>query len=272
MTTASTALLTDHYELTMVQAALRAGTAHRRSVFELFPRRLPEGRRYGVVAGVGRVLDAFERFRFDDEVLEVLRKGKVVDDSTLQWLADYRFSGDIWGYPEGEIYFPYSPLMVVESTFARMFRFFVGSFARFTVIPSPRFLYSAMTSSVSALMRLKLAMRGPDCALTTMVEAPVVGVGVGSLLLLVFSGVSLTRRLQRMYLQAWRLEPLPGVRGSLNAALGQWLAGTRLPSSYVARQGTALRRTGLVHVVRAVDGEVRVGGDTRTVLVGTASL
>ncbi len=118
MTTASTALLTDHYELTMVQAALRAGSAHRRSVFELFPRRLPEGRRYGVVAGVGRVLDAFERFRFDDEVLEVLRKGHVVDEATLEWLASYRFSGDIWGYPDGEVYFPYSPLMVVESTFA----------------------------------------------------------------------------------------------------------------------------------------------------------
>ncbi|HEU4512954.1 MAG TPA: nicotinate phosphoribosyltransferase [Nocardioidaceae bacterium] len=118
VTTASTALLTDHYELTMVQAALRAGTASRRSVFELFPRRLPEGRRYGVVGGVGRALDAFERFRFDDEVLEVLREGKVVDEDTLEWLAGYRFSGDIWGYPEGEIYFPYSPLMVVESTFA----------------------------------------------------------------------------------------------------------------------------------------------------------
>ena len=102
----------------MVQAALRAGTAHRRSVFELFPRRLPDGRRYGVVAGVGRALDAFERFRFDDEVLEVLRAGRVVDDATLEWLASYRFNGDIWGYAEGEIYFPYSPLMVVESTFA----------------------------------------------------------------------------------------------------------------------------------------------------------
>jgi nicotinate phosphoribosyltransferase len=118
VTTASTALLTDHYELTMLQAALRAGTAERRSVFELFTRRLPEGRRYGVVAGTGRVLDAFERFRFDDEVLQMLREGAVVDEATLSWLADYRFNGDIWGYPEGEIYFPYSPLMVVESTFA----------------------------------------------------------------------------------------------------------------------------------------------------------
>ncbi|CAA9335802.1 MAG: Nicotinate phosphoribosyltransferase [uncultured Nocardioidaceae bacterium] len=116
MTADSTALLTDHYELTMVQAALAAGTAHRRSVFELFPRRLPEGRRYGVVGGVGRVLDAFERFVFDDDVLSSLTD--VVDETTRDWLRDYRFRGSIWGYPEGELYFPYSPLLIVESTFA----------------------------------------------------------------------------------------------------------------------------------------------------------
>ena len=114
----STALLTDHYELTMLQAALHAGTAERRAVFELFPRRLPEGRRYGVVAGVGRALDAFEAFRFDDEVLGVLDEGRVVDEQTLAWLADYEFTGDIWGYAEGEVYLPYSPLVIVESTFA----------------------------------------------------------------------------------------------------------------------------------------------------------
>ena len=117
-TTASTALLTDHYELTMLQAALAAGTADRRAVFELFPRRLPEGRRYGVVAGVGRSLDAIERFRFDADAIDVLREHEVVDEPTLEWLSGYRFGGDIWGYPEGETYFPYSPLMTVESTFA----------------------------------------------------------------------------------------------------------------------------------------------------------
>ena len=116
--TDSTALLTDHYELTMLQAALHAGTAERRAVFELFPRRLPEGRRYGVVAGVGRALDAFEAFRFDDEVLGVLDEGRVVDEQTLAWLADYEFTGDIWGYAEGEVFLPYSPLVVVESSFA----------------------------------------------------------------------------------------------------------------------------------------------------------
>ncbi len=115
-TAASTALLTDHYELTMLQAALAGGTAQRRSVFELFGRRLPEGRRYGVVAGVGRALDAIEAFRFDDATLAAL--DGVVDAPTLAWLADYRFSGDIWGYAEGEVYLPHSPLVIVEASFA----------------------------------------------------------------------------------------------------------------------------------------------------------
>jgi nicotinate phosphoribosyltransferase len=114
----STALLTDHYELTMLQAALAAGTAQRRSVFELFSRRFPEGRRYGVVAGVGRMLEKLPDFRFGDAELEFLRREHVVDEPTVEWLAGYRFGGDIWGYPEGEIYFPSSPLVVVEASFA----------------------------------------------------------------------------------------------------------------------------------------------------------
>ncbi|HET6359546.1 nicotinate phosphoribosyltransferase [Streptomyces sp.] len=114
----STALFTDQYELTMLQAALKAGTADRRSVFEVFTRRLPEGRRYGVVAGTGRVLDAVENFRFDAGVLRFLREQKIVDEPTLRWLASYRFGGDMWGYPEGEVYFPGSPILRVEGSFA----------------------------------------------------------------------------------------------------------------------------------------------------------
>jgi nicotinate phosphoribosyltransferase len=115
---ASTALLTDRYELTMLQAALRSGAAQRRSVFEVFTRRLPEGRRYGVTAGTGRVLDAVEAFRFTTPQLDWLSDQQVVDEPTLAWLADYRFGGDIRGYGEGECYFPESPVMVVEGTFA----------------------------------------------------------------------------------------------------------------------------------------------------------
>ncbi|MFF7250367.1 nicotinate phosphoribosyltransferase [Embleya sp. NPDC008237] len=118
MDTATTALLTDHYELTMLEAALRSGAAHRRSVFEVFARRLPDGRRYGVTAGTGRLLDAIENFRFDDETLRFLDEAGVVGPATLDWLAGYRFSGNIWGYAEGECWFPGSPLIVVEGSFA----------------------------------------------------------------------------------------------------------------------------------------------------------
>ncbi|NNM46173.1 nicotinate phosphoribosyltransferase [Knoellia sp. DB2414S] len=100
----------------MVEAALRSGAASRRCVFEVFARRLPEGRRYGVVAGTGRLLEAIEAFRFGEAELEALRG--VVDEATLSFLAGYRFEGDIWGYAEGEAFFPGSPVLVVESDFA----------------------------------------------------------------------------------------------------------------------------------------------------------
>ncbi len=115
---ATTALFTDHYELTMLRASLVDGTADRRCVFELFARRLPAGRRYGVVAGTSRALDALAAFTFDDETLGWLHDAGVVDQATCQWLASYRFSGDVWAYPEGETYFPGSPLVVVEGSFA----------------------------------------------------------------------------------------------------------------------------------------------------------
>ena len=113
-----TALLTDHYELTMVRAALNSGAAHRRTVFEMFARHLPVGRRYGVVAGTGRFLSALEQFRFGDAELAFLERTQIADAATLEYLREYRFSGDIWGYAEGDCYFPGSPILVVEGTFA----------------------------------------------------------------------------------------------------------------------------------------------------------
>ncbi|ABM07134.1 nicotinate phosphoribosyltransferase [Pseudarthrobacter sp. PvP004] len=114
----ATSLYTDHYELTMLQAALHSGAAHRRSVFEAFARRLPDGRRYGVVGGTGRLLEGIADFRFGDAELAFLELNKVVNQETLDYLADYKFSGDIWGYAEGDAYFPNSPILIVESTFA----------------------------------------------------------------------------------------------------------------------------------------------------------
>src|SRR3954470_4373408 len=114
----STALHTDRYELTMLDAALRDGTAGRRCVFELFGRRLSGARRFGVVAGTGRLLGLIRDFRFGDDELRFLRDDRVVDAGTLEFLEGYRFTGSITGYREGELYFPGSPILTIEGTFA----------------------------------------------------------------------------------------------------------------------------------------------------------
>jgi nicotinate phosphoribosyltransferase len=114
----STALLTDRYELTMLDAALRDGTGARSCVFEVFARRLPSGRRYGVVAGLGRLLDAIDAFRFDPDVLGFLDDADVVSSATLDWLATYRFGGEIHAFREGEVHFPDSPVLTVIGSFA----------------------------------------------------------------------------------------------------------------------------------------------------------
>lgn len=114
----SSALLTDRYELTMIDAALRDGSASRPCLFEVFSRRLSGGRRFGVVAGTGRLLGLLAEFRFGDDELRFLRDNDVVSAETVAWLADYRFGGTIRGYREGELYFPGSPVLTVEGTFA----------------------------------------------------------------------------------------------------------------------------------------------------------
>ncbi|HEX3823919.1 MAG TPA: nicotinate phosphoribosyltransferase [Mycobacteriales bacterium] len=112
------ALLTDHYELTMVEAALRSGAAERRCVFEVFARSLPGRRRYAVVAGLGRLLDDLPRYRFDAESLDFLVSSNVIGAETRDWLASYRFTGSVDAYAEGEVYFPGSPVLTVEGSFA----------------------------------------------------------------------------------------------------------------------------------------------------------
>lgn len=114
----STALLTDRYELTMLDAALQSGVHNRRVQFEVFARSLPAGRRYGVFAGIGRVIEAIEQFKFDDQTLSWLEQQGVVTGETLKYLENYSFSGSVDSYREGELYFGYSPVMTIEGDFA----------------------------------------------------------------------------------------------------------------------------------------------------------
>jgi nicotinate phosphoribosyltransferase len=115
----SPAMLTDRYELTMLAAALADGTADRDCVFEVFARRLPHGRRYGVLAGTGRLLDALADFRFGEAELAAVRAQGIDDPRLLDHLAAFRFTGDIDGYAEGDVYFPGSPVLTVRAPFGQ---------------------------------------------------------------------------------------------------------------------------------------------------------
>ena len=113
-----TALFTDQYELTMLAAALADGAAQRRCTFEVFTRRLPAGRRFGVAAGLGRLIPAISGFRFSAEELDRLAAPGVIDERAAGYLAEDRLTGDISVYAEGEPYFPYSPILSLTGPFA----------------------------------------------------------------------------------------------------------------------------------------------------------
>jgi nicotinate phosphoribosyltransferase len=113
----STALFTDHYELTMLEAALLAGAADKRVTFEVFTRSVQGNRPYGVFCGTGRLIPALENFCFGEPEIDWLRSAGIVSEPTLEWLSSYRFDGDIHAYREGELYCAGSPVLTVEGTF-----------------------------------------------------------------------------------------------------------------------------------------------------------
>ena len=110
----STALLTDKYELTMLSALIQAGRADNPATFELFARRLPPGRRFGLLAGMGRLLDSLEHFTFGPDELTFLRETGAITPEAEAYLTDWRFAGEIDAYPEGECYWPHSPVVTVH--------------------------------------------------------------------------------------------------------------------------------------------------------------
>lgn len=110
----STALLTDRYELTMLEAALTSGLAERRAVFEVFSRRLPPGRRFGVVAGQGRLAALLPQLAFGPNELAAL---DFLRPPTCDWLRDRRLDLEVTAYAEGETWVPGSPVLTVEGGF-----------------------------------------------------------------------------------------------------------------------------------------------------------
>jgi len=144
------ALLTDRYELSMLCSVLEAGMAGTPAVFEVFARGLPAGRRFGVLAGMDRLLDALADFTFDGPTLSFLLDNGILTTSGADYLRDWRFEGDIDGYAEGDLYWPGSPVLTVWCPL-------VDGFLLETVILS---IVNHDTAVASAAARMVLAAAG----------------------------------------------------------------------------------------------------------------
>jgi len=105
-------LLTDLYQLTMLQAYVARGM-HAEAVFEFFVRRLPPHRNYLMAAGLEQLLDFLETLRFSESELGWLEANGHADDGLIEYLRDFHFSGDVYAVPEGTIVFANEPLVRV---------------------------------------------------------------------------------------------------------------------------------------------------------------
>ena len=110
----SNALVTDLYQLTMLQAYLDGGMSER-AVFELFVRRLPRARSFLVAAGLAPALRLLEALRFGADDLAAVRASGRFQPAVIDWLARFRFGGDVDAMPEGTIFFADEPLLRVSA-------------------------------------------------------------------------------------------------------------------------------------------------------------
>jgi nicotinate phosphoribosyltransferase len=110
----NSALLTDLYQLTMVQAYVEHGM-DREASFEFFVRHMPPNRGFLVAAGLEQVVEFLEGFRFTDEELRWLRDTQGAKSSFVDYLADLRFEGEVAAMPEGTVFFPDEPILRVTA-------------------------------------------------------------------------------------------------------------------------------------------------------------
>ena len=108
-------MLCDFYELTMAHGYFEHGYKERITYFDLFYRRCPDGGGFAIAAGLEQVIEYIQELRFEPEDIEYLRGRKLFSEAFLQYLADFKFTGDIWAVPEGTPVFPKEPIMTVRA-------------------------------------------------------------------------------------------------------------------------------------------------------------
>ena len=109
-------MLCDFYELTMGQGYFTQGYADRITYFDLFFRRCPDGGGFAIAAGLEQIVQYIQELHFEPEDIEYLRGRKLFTEDFLDYLANFRFTGDIWAVPEGTPVFPKEPIITVRAS------------------------------------------------------------------------------------------------------------------------------------------------------------
>lgn len=108
-------MLCDFYELTMGNGYFVSGMQEKISYFDLFFRQIPDGGGFAIACGLEQVIDYIENLHFDQEDIEFLRSKGIFDEGFLDYLKDFRFTGDIFAVPEGTVVFPNEPIITVRA-------------------------------------------------------------------------------------------------------------------------------------------------------------
>lgn len=106
-------LLTDLYELTMMQGYYKCENANEEVIFDMFYRKNPDGNGFAVCCGLEQVVELIKNLHFDEEDIAYLRRVQMFDEDFLSYLKDFRFTGSIYAIPEGTVVFPREPLVKV---------------------------------------------------------------------------------------------------------------------------------------------------------------
>ncbi len=112
-------MLCDFYELTMIQGYFANGYADRITYFDLFFRRCPDDAGYAIAAGLEQIVEYIQDLHFSAEDIEYLRGRKMFSEAFLEYLANFKFTGDIWAVPEGTPIFPREPILTVRAPAAQ---------------------------------------------------------------------------------------------------------------------------------------------------------
>lgn len=108
-------MLSDFYEFTMAAGYFENGMKDRVAVFDAFYRKNPDGGGYAIFAGLNDVIDFIKNLHFTEDDIEYFRETENFSEDFLEYLSNFKFTGDVWAFPEGSVMFPGEPIITVKA-------------------------------------------------------------------------------------------------------------------------------------------------------------